>query len=126
MNRLFDDEVFDVAKRFVPEANIVETEKTVEVTFELPGMKPEDLKVEMIEGSLHISGEKHEEKEEKGKTIHRLERRTGAFRRVMELPASVDEAKVDASFVDGILKVTLPKSPEASPKAIPVKVGRKL
>jgi HSP20 family protein len=125
MNRLFEDEVFQVAQNFIPEANVLETDKAVEVTLELPGIKPEEVKVEMIDGRLHVSGKKHEEKEEKGKTIHRIERRAGAFRRVIGLPAIVDEAKVEASYVDGVLKVTLPILAEAGPKAIPVKVGRK-
>ena len=124
MTRLFVDE--DLADaRFVPEANVVETDKAVEVTMELPGMKPEDVKVEMTDGRLCVSGEKREEKEEKGKTFHRIERRTGAFRRLISLPAVVDDAKAEATFAEGVLKVALPKSREAAPKAIEVKAESK-
>jgi HSP20 family protein len=124
MARLFDENDFGKGM-FVPEANVLETEKAVEVTMELPGMKPEEVKVEMSDGRLYVSGEKREEKEEKGKTFHRLERRTGEFRRVINLPAVVDDAKAEATFAEGVLKVSLPKSVEAAPKAIPVKAQRK-
>jgi HSP20 family protein len=121
MTRLFDEEDFGREGMFVPRANVTETDKGVEVTLELPGIKPEDVKVEMIEGRLCVAGEKREEKEEKGKTFHRTERRTGAFRRLISLPARIDEAKAEATFADGVLKVMLPKSREAVPKMIPVK-----
>lgn len=121
MTRLFDEEGTEMGMKFIPEANVLETDKAVEVSLELPGMKAEDVKVEMDDGRLCVSGEKREEKEEKGKTFHRMERRTGAFRRVISLPAVVDDTKAEAAFADGVLKVTLPKSLEAAPKAIPVK-----
>jgi HSP20 family protein len=107
--------------KFLPEANLVETDKTVEVTVELPGMKPEDVKVEIREGALWIVGEKKEEKEEKGKTFHRIERRSGMFRRVFPLPVEVTEDKVDARFADGVLKIILPKAEKVAPKHIEVK-----
>ena len=107
--------------KFLPEANIVETDKAVEVGVELPGMKPEDVKLEIKEGALWVTGEKKEEKEEKGKTFHRIERRTGMFRRVFALPVEVVEEKVDAKFVDGVLKITLPKAERVAPKRIEIK-----
>jgi HSP20 family protein len=105
---------------FAPPVDLVEREGEFEVTVELPGMKPEDVKVEMLEGRLYISGEKKEEKEEKGKTFHRLERRHGEFRRVMPLPATVDAEKVAAKFENGVLKVTIAKTEGAKPKNIEV------
>ena len=107
--------------KFLPEANLAETDKAVEVTVELPGMKPEEVKVEMHGGALWITGEKREEKEEKGKTFHQVERRYGAFRRVFALPAEVEEGKVEAKFLDGVLRVTLPKTERAVPRKIEVK-----
>jgi HSP20 family protein len=109
--------------KFLPETNVVETDKAVEVTVELPGMKPEDVKVEMKENALWITGEKKEDKEEKGKTFHRIERRAGMFRRVLPLPAEVTQDKVDARFTDGILKITLPKTERVAPKQIEVKAA---
>lgn len=121
MSRLFDEEEFGREVGFIPEANVAETDNMVEVTLELPGVKPEEVKVEMVDGRLCVAGEKHEEKEEKGKTFHRMERRSGAFRRLISLPAKVEEAKAEATFDNGVLKVKLPKSREATPKVIPVK-----
>jgi HSP20 family protein len=108
--------------KFLPEANVVETDKAIEVAVELPGMKPEDVKLEIKEGSLWVTGEKREEKEEKGKTFHRVERRAGMFRRVFPLPVEVVEAKVDARFAEGVLKITLPKAEKVAPKHIEIKV----
>jgi HSP20 family protein len=121
MERMFGEGFTDGGTKFQPEANISETDQAVEVSVELPGLKPDEIKLEMHEGQLWITGEKKEEKEEKGKTWHRVERRYGSFRRVLPIPATVDESKVDACFHDGVLKVTLPKTEAAQPKAIPIK-----
>ena len=107
--------------KFMPDVNMVETEKAVEVAVELPGMKPEEVKVEIREGNLWITGEKKEEKEEKGKTFHRIERRAGMFRRVLPLPVEVKEQEVDARFVEGVLKIVLPKAERVAPKQIEIK-----
>jgi HSP20 family protein len=107
---------------FEPRMNLAETEKEFEVTVELPGLKAEEVRVEVMNGELWISGERKEEKEEKGKTWHRIERRYGEFRRVVPLPTAVEEGKVEARFEGGLLKVVLPKTEEAKPRHIAVKV----
>ena len=107
--------------RFTPALNLSETDGSYEVSVELPGLKPEEVKVEFNDGNLWIRGEKQEEKEEKGKTFHRVERRHGEFRRVIRLPAKVDEEHLEATFTNGVLHVTVPKSEEVKPKQIPVK-----
>jgi HSP20 family protein len=107
--------------KFLPEANVMETEKAVEVTVELPGLKPEEVKLEIHDGALWVTGEKREEKEEKGKTFHRIERRTGMFRRAFAMPVEIEEAKVEAKFEAGVLKVTLPKAERVAPKKIEIK-----
>jgi HSP20 family protein len=106
---------------FVPVANIAETETGYQVTMELPGMKPEEFSVEFKNGELWISGEKGEEKDEKGKTFHRVERRHGEFRRVIPLPGDVAQEKVEAEFKEGVLKVMVPKTEEAKPRRVEVK-----
>lgn len=108
-------------EEFRPAVNVAETEKEYQVTVELPGLKPEEVKVEMINGELQISGERKVEKEEKGKAWHRVERRYGEFRRTLALPAVVNEAKIEAKFADGVLNVILPKTEEAKPRHIAVK-----
>lgn len=106
--------------RFTPSLNLSETENGYEVSAELPGMKPEEVNVELKEGKLWISGEKKEESEEKGKTFHRIERRHGEFRRMIQLPGTVDEDKVEAKFESGVLTINIPKSEEVKPRRIPV------
>ena len=106
---------------FVPNVDVVEKEGEFEVTVDLPGLKPEEVKVEFQGGALWITGERKEEKEEKGKTYHRVERSYGEFRRVLPLPSAVIEDKIEAKFTDGVLKVSVPKAEEAKAKHIEVK-----
>lgn len=106
---------------FTPSVNVSETESGYEVAVELPGMKPEEVKVEWKDGRLWISGEKKEESEEQGKTFHRIERHYGEFRRTIPLPTEVAEEAVEAKFENGVLKVTVPKVEQAKPRRIPVK-----
>ncbi|HVC98188.1 MAG TPA: Hsp20/alpha crystallin family protein [Pirellulales bacterium] len=106
---------------FTPTFNLAETETHYEVTMELPGMKPEEFKVEVKNGELWVTGEKKEEKEEKGKTFHRIERTYGEFRRVIPLPGTVNEEKIEAEYKAGVLKVFVPKTEAAKPRHIEVK-----
>jgi HSP20 family protein len=108
-------------EKFIPRSNLTETEKGFEITVELPGMKPEEFNIEFKDGELWITGEKKEEKEEKGKTFHRVERRYGEFRRVFTLPSAVKEENVEANYKEGVLHVTVPKAELAKPKRIAVK-----
>ena len=100
---------------------VAETDKGYEVKMDLPGIDPKDLTVEIREGSLWVSGERKEEKEEKGKTFHWVERHYGAFRRVIPLDLPVDREKVEAKYHDGVLKISVAKMPEAETKRIEVK-----
>ncbi len=106
---------------FSPTTDLVETENQFEVTVDLPGLKPEEVNVELKNGELWISGKREEEKEEKGKTYHRIERRHGEFRRVLLLPSTIREEKIDSKFENGVLKISVPKSEEVKTKHIEVK-----
>ncbi len=108
-----------------PAVDVAETEKAYEITAELPGMAEKDVELKLANGVLTIKGEKHEEKEEKKKGYHVSERRYGAFERSFRLPDGVDADKIEASFKNGLLKVALPKTPEAQKpeKKIEVKAG---
>jgi len=108
----------------VPEIDVAETDTSLEVKANLPGLRPEELKVEVRDGELWISGEKKEEKEENGKTFHRVERRYGQFRRVVPLPSAVDAEKVEASYTAGVLSVVLPKREDVKGKPIEVKTTK--
>jgi HSP20 family protein len=106
-----------------PAVDIQETEKEYLIKADLPEVKKEDVKVELLDGSLTIEGERRQEKEEKGKRFHKVEREYGKFVRRFGLPNEVDASKVQAEFKDGVLNVHLPKSVAAKPKAIDVKVS---
>jgi len=106
-----------------PAVDIQETDKEYLIKADLPEVKKEDVKVELLDGSLTIEGERKQEKEEKGKRFHKVEREYGKFVRRFGLPNEVDASKVQAEFKDGVLNVHLPKSATAKPKAIDVKVG---
>lgn len=108
---------------WVPLVDIEENDKEYVIKAELPEMKKEDIKVSVEDDVLCISGERKHEKEEKGKKYHRVERSYGCFERSFTLPDDADGTKVTAEYKDGVLKVHLPKSEKAKPKAIEVKVA---
>jgi HSP20 family protein len=106
-----------------PKVDVSETKDAVVVRAEVPGVDQKDIGLSLQEGVLTIKGEKEEEKEEKDKRYHRVERSYGAFARAIRLPAAVDSSKVSATFKDGVLTVTLPKTAAAKGTAIPIKAG---
>ena len=107
---------------WAPLVDIEENDKEYVIKAELPEMKKEEIKVSVEDDILCISGERKREKKEKDKKYHRAERNYGCFERSFTLPDDADGTKVDAEYKDGILKVHLPKSEKAKPKAIEVKV----
>lgn len=115
LNRLFGE--------WEPPVDVQETEKEYLIKAELPEVKKEDVRVEMLDGVLTIEGERKQEKEEKGKKFHKVERSYGKFVRQFTLPNEVEATKIAAEFKDGMLNVHLPKTTQAKPKAIEVKVA---
>jgi HSP20 family protein len=97
----------------VPAVDVAEDEKAYHITAELPGLSEKDIEVELSGDMLTISGEKRDEREEKEKSHHFSERRYGSFRRSFALPQGVDRDKVEATFKNGVLSLTLPKTPDA-------------
>jgi HSP20 family protein len=108
-----------------PRVDVTEDEKAIEIAAELPGLAEKDVELVVEGGMLTIKGEKSEEKKEEKKEYHLTERRYGAFRRSFTLPDTVDEDKIAASFDKGVLKVTLPKRPEAVAKSKWIPIGSK-
>lgn len=106
-----------------PLVDITEDEKEYTIKAELPDVKKEDIKLNVHDDVLTITGERKYEKEEKGKKYHRVERAYGSFMRSFTLPENADGSKIAAEYKDGLLKVRLPKSEKAKPKAIEVKVS---
>jgi HSP20 family protein len=108
---------------WAPAVDVQETETEYLVKADLPEVKKEDVKVDIKEGILSVEGERRQEKEEKGKKFHRIERSYGKFVRRLAVPTDVDEQKVGAEFKDGVLQVHLPKTAAAKPRAIDIKVA---
>lgn len=109
------------SERILPSLDLAETDGAVEVRIDIPGMAAKDIDIQVTGNLLTISGERKEEREEKGKTYHRVERRVGSFSRTVTLPCPVKEEAVDAQYKNGILTVKLPKTEEAKSKKITVK-----
>ncbi len=106
-----------------PPLDIEETDKEYGVTVDLPDVKKEHIKIELHDGVLTIEGERKLEKDEKGKTYHRIERQYGQFVRRFTVPGVVDPAAIQAEFKNGVLKIRLPKTAATKPQAIDIKVG---
>jgi HSP20 family protein len=129
MNRLFNDffsqspaksERGDVI--WDPLVDISETENEIVVHAEIPGMKKEDVKINIQDNVLTISGEKKRVESEKEHNYHRIERAYGCFERSFSLPSSIELDKVKATYKDGILTISLPKTTEEKPKEVSIDV----
>ncbi len=125
LDRLFDDfwstpSVFtggEFASAWHPMTDIEEADDHFLLTIDVPGMKKEDLNIEIVNDSILISGERKQEEKSKGYS----ERRYGRFQRAFALPTHVEAAKIEAQYSDGVLRVYVPKSEAAKPKT--VKIG---
>jgi HSP20 family protein len=104
-----------------PAFDLSETDDSLQVRMDVPGIPAKDIHIDITGNVLRVSGERKEEKEEKGKTWHRVERRSGEFSRSVTLPCAVKEAKVEASCDDGVLTIRLPKAEEAKSHKVTVK-----
>jgi HSP20 family protein len=109
---------------WAPALDISERKDAYLVTVELPGVKMDDLEITLEDNLLTIQGERHVTNDASEEQFHRVERRYGAFRRSITLPAQVMADAVEASFEDGVLQILVPKREEATPKRIQVRPGR--
>ncbi len=105
---------------FMPSVDVSETDTQFEVSVELPGMKKEDIAVDLEKGRLTISGERKFKNEEEGKNFHRVETQYGKFSRSFYLPDTIDEDSIKAKYEDGILNITINKSEEKVKKQIEI------
>jgi len=108
---------------WTPSVDISETDSAYLIKGEIPGVKKEDVKVTIEDGMITMRGERKQEKEEKSKKFHRIERSYGSFMRSFRMPDDVDESGVKAEFKDGMINVLLPKSAKAKSKSIEVSVS---
>lgn len=112
-----------ITAEWAPIVDIQETDKEYLIKAELPEVKKEDVKVTLKDGILNLEGERHQEKEEKNKKFHRVERSYGKFVRSFTVPEDVDEKHIQADFKEGVLNVHLGKSENVKPKTVEVKVA---
>ena len=130
MNQLFDDTLARSRDReeggrtgmWTPAVDIYETDASVVVKAELPGIEKERIGVEVKDGMLTLRGERKVEKDVKEENYHRIERSYGTFLRTFSLPVSVDPDKVTATFKDGVLEIDIPKQEKAKPRKVKVDV----
>ena len=111
------------AASFSPAVDVYEDEHQVVLSLEVPGIRQEDLDVQVEKNTLTVRGERKFEKDQKEANFHRIERRYGTFYRSFSLPATVDTENVRASYDAGVLKLELAKKAEAKPKQIKVNIN---
>jgi HSP20 family protein len=134
MNRLFDSflrEPFGSLSdtvtswgRWAPTLDVTENENAVMVRAEIPGVDPKEIDITVTGDRLTISGEKKETLEDKDREVYHRETRYGSFSRTVQLPAGVDAEKVSADYANGVLTVTLQKTPAARAKKISIKTAQ--
>ncbi|GAB4280841.1 MAG: Hsp20/alpha crystallin family protein [Oscillatoriaceae cyanobacterium] len=124
MNRLFDSlSNGESASTFFPAAEIHETPEAIQLRLEVPGMEAKDIDLEVSAEAVSISGERKSENTTEEKGFSRTEFRYGSFRRVIPLPARIQNTNVTAEYKDGILNLTLPKAEEEKHKVVKVNIS---
>lgn len=109
-----------VAQRWAPACDVLEDKENLKIVLELPGVKPEDVKISLENQVLTIQGEKKQVAEESSERWHRYERSYGSFQRMFTLPSTVDAERIQATVDNGVLTVTLPTAERAKPRQIQV------
>lgn len=126
MDQMFDQyQVSDGAtydeRAFAPATDLVETDESYLLSVDLPGIKKDDIKIEVIENAIVISGERQVQKRAETEKFQRSEKTYGYFKRSFSLPKSVDANAIQALHQDGVLELTLPKTQEVKIKKIEIK-----
>lgn len=114
-----------VSASWVPPVDIFEEKDAIRIMAEVPGVRPQDVKISLEGNVLTVHGQKRQVAEERTERVHRYERTYGEFERTFSLPASVDANNISASYEHGILTITLPKVEQAKPREIQVEVAQK-
>ena len=119
-DRMFDEWLDGHEREWTPAIDVVRDDGNLVVHAELPGIKPEEVRIEVEDDILTVSGEHEERKEEKDKHYVRRERRYGSFSRSMALPPGVDASKIKAKTHDGVVEVTIPLPKEAKKETVKI------
>ena len=111
LERFFNDSIYDNTQlqKFVPEVDIIESDKSYELHFAVPGFEKENFNLQVDDNILTVSGERKFEKDNSEKTFKSVRTRYGSFQRSFTMPDNVDLTKIDAHYVNGILEVVIPK-----------------
>jgi HSP20 family protein len=117
------DENGTMTSSWIPVCDVFEDKESVEIVAEVPGVRPEDVKLSLENNLLTIRGEKRQVAEESAERVHRYERSYGSFERSFALPSTVNADDIEARYDQGLLTVTLPKAEKARPRQIEVKVS---
>jgi HSP20 family protein len=112
-----------VARRWIPAMDVVETEDHFVLRADLPGLSESDVKIELEENVLTVSGERKSEHEQKGEGYYRVERSFGTFSRSLTLPDGVDADGIQANFNNGVLEVRIPKPEQQKPRKVQISLG---
>ncbi len=121
MRRRADEEEGLAPRAWSPAVDIYETDEKMVIKAELPGLKKEDIDIEVRDNTLTLKGERKFEKEIKQENYHRVERAYGSFQRSFTLPSTIKQEAIEATFKDGILEVSLPKAEEVKPKKVEIR-----
>ncbi|MBN1882728.1 MAG: Hsp20/alpha crystallin family protein [Deltaproteobacteria bacterium] len=129
MDRLFEESisrnrVFEqsfASGVWSPAVDIYETNDEIVLKAELPGLKKDDVSIEITDNTLILTGERTFEKDIKEENYHRIERSYGSFSRTFSLPTTVDQSGVSAKFIDGILEIHIPKAEKSTARVIEIK-----
>lgn len=124
VNSWFDEDTFipEFETTWLPAIDVEEKDGNYIVKADLPGLKKEDIHIELKEGCLTLRGERNEEHEEKKRRYRRIERTYGSFERSFRVPEGVTEKDIHAKYHDGVLELSIPAPKMEEPKAIPIKV----
>jgi HSP20 family protein len=118
------DTNFSSSLEFSPACDVTETDNSFEINFDIPGVNKDDVKVELKDNVLSISGERKSESEKNTKNRHLKERSYGAFQRSFALPSGIDASQVRAEYNNGVLQVSIPKAEESQAKRIDIREGQ--
>ena len=108
---------------WLPAVDLEESDDSLVLRAEIPGMRPEDIDVQFENGVLTIKGQRRFENQRDDRQFHLVERSYGSFVRSFTLPRSIDADRVQARYDNGVLELTMPKREEARPRRIPLTVG---
>ena len=106
------------SQTWVPAIDVWETDNELVYAFDLPGMSEDKISIEVQDDTLTVSGEREKATQEQTDRYYRFERRYGSFARAVGLPAGIDDSKIQASYLNGVLEVHVPKPEEAKPRRI--------